>query len=95
MNNGVRATGATAVPIFDTRFQTATGAHSICTILGPSVRSQSRADWLVTSPIAIPCGNRFVETVFVAAKGLPGGSPSRDGEAQPEMVTIMATSTKR
>ena len=29
MNNGVRATGATAVPIFDTRFQTATGAHSI------------------------------------------------------------------
>jgi hypothetical protein len=29
VNSGVRATGATAVPIFDTMFQAATEAHSI------------------------------------------------------------------
>jgi hypothetical protein len=89
VNSGVRATGATAVPIFDRVSQAAIGAHSICTIIGPSVRNQSRADWLVTSPTAIPCGSRFVETAAGSAKGLPGGSPSRDAAAQLERETNM------
>jgi hypothetical protein len=82
VNRDVRATGATAVPIFETRSQTDTGAHSTCTIIGPSVRSQSKADWLVTSPTAIPWGSKLFETAFVSANGLPGGSPSRDADVQ-------------
>jgi len=82
VNSGVRATGATAVAIFDATSQAATGAHSNWTAIGPSVLNQSRADWLVTSPTAIPCGNRFAEAEDVSAKGLPEGSPSRDANTQ-------------
>ena len=94
VNNGVRATGATAVAIFDNGSQAATGAHSMCTIIGPSVRTQSKADWFVTSPTAIPCGNRFLESAVDSAKGLPGGSPSREGAVQPEMKPTAAKNRK-
>jgi len=50
----VRAAGDRIVAIFDMRSQTATEAHSICTAWGPSVLSHNSADWLVTSPTAMP-----------------------------------------
>ena len=95
VNNGVRATGATAVAIFDAKSHVATDAHSNCTTIGPSVLTQSRADWLVTSPTATPCGSRFAETGTVSAKGLPGGSPSRDAAAQLDWEMSKAKSRKK
>ena len=95
VNSGVRATGATAVAIFDTRSQAATDAHSNCTVVGPSVLTQSSADWLVTSPTATPCGSPFAETGTVSAKGLPGGSPSRDAAAQLDWEMSKAKSRKK
>jgi len=91
--SGVRATGTTAVANFDRVSQAETGAHSTLTAIGPSVLNQSRADWLVTSPTAIPCGSGFAEIVAVSAKGLPGGSPSRDADTQPKTAGIQARST--
>src|SRR5205823_14367078 len=97
-NIAVRAAGDRIVAIFDMSSQAATEAHSICTALGPSVLSHNNADWLVTSPTAMPCGRGFTPAAArgatLSAKGLPGGSPSRDADTQLITVGIEARRKK-
>ena len=78
----MRIAGDCTEAIADIFFHASTEAHSSCTDFGPSVLSQSTADWLVTSPTAVPCGSKTSREEVTPAKGLPEGNPSRDAEVQ-------------